>query len=106
MEGRLVSLTVTEQNKTYTIEVDAIAGVPLPVAWRLLTDYPNLGLLNDSIKKSEILGHQGETEHLLRVNAEAPEASTKGIGISNTKITPISCTSPPQFFTAKAWPSS
>jgi hypothetical protein len=71
MEGRLDILTVTEQNRTYTIKMDALAAVPLAAAWSLLTDYPNLGKLNDSIKKGELLVRRSDTQHLVRVDAEA-----------------------------------
>ena len=39
-------------------------------------------------------------------NAEEAEASTYGIGIRTSSMTPISCTSPPQTLTAQAWPNS
>lgn len=71
MEGRLNKVEVTEHQGTYTISMDALAGVPLAGAWRLLTDYPNLHLLNDAIKQSKVLGAQNDTQHLLQVDAEA-----------------------------------
>ena len=39
-------------------------------------------------------------------NADAAEASTYGMGINTSSITPISWTSPPQALVAQAWPNS
>lgn len=71
MEGRVNALSVIEQNGVYTIGMDVLVVAPVTAAWRLVTDYPNLGQLNDAIEKGEVLARRTDTQHLVHVDAKA-----------------------------------
>lgn len=53
--GRVNEVDVTLKNNTYTMKVDIWIARPKDEVFRVITDYPNLGKVNDSIIESKVV---------------------------------------------------
>lgn len=53
--GKVNDVDVTLNNNTYTMKVDAWVSAPKEEVFRVITDYPNLNKVNDSIIESKVI---------------------------------------------------
>jgi hypothetical protein len=60
------SLEVGEEEKLYSITMEAILAAPLPVVWQRLTDFPELKTLSPTVRESEVLKELAPNEHRVR----------------------------------------
>lgn len=67
--GEVLNVAVEQYATRYVVEIDARFDVPAGRLRALLTDYPNLGLINDSIRRSEVLETISPRHHCVRTEA-------------------------------------
>jgi hypothetical protein len=67
--GEVIDVVVEQSDTRYVVEIDARFDVPAARLRELLTDYPNLGLINDSIRRSEVLETISPRHHCVRTEA-------------------------------------
>ena len=63
-------LTVTNEGKRYTVHAEGYMDAPAEAVLAVITDYPNLPLLSDTILESEPLGDDGAGGQLVRTRIE------------------------------------
>lgn len=67
--GEVLNVSVERFDRRYVVEVDARIDTQTQRLRDLLTDYPNLGRINDSIYRSEILQTHSARNHRVRTEA-------------------------------------
>lgn len=67
--GEVLDVAVEQFGTRYVAAIDARFDVPAERLRALLTDYPNLGLINDSIQRSEVLETISPRHHCVRTEA-------------------------------------
>lgn len=67
--GEVLNVAVEQSGTRYVVEIEARFDVPAAHLRALLTDYPNLGLINDSIRHSEVLETLSPRHHCVRTEA-------------------------------------
>lgn len=67
--GEVMNVAVEQLDTRYVVEIEARFDVPAARLRALLTDYPNLGLINDSIHHSEVLETISPRHHCVRTEA-------------------------------------
>lgn len=67
--GEVLDVAVEQFGTRYVVDIDARFDVPADRLRALLTDYPNLGLVNDSIQRSEVLETISPRHHCVRTEA-------------------------------------
>ncbi len=69
--GEILVAQVDHDRGLYRIELDMRLDAGKGHVWRLLTDYPHYGQLNEAIKESEILRRQGPGSYRVRTLTRA-----------------------------------
>ena len=67
--GELVEIVVERSDARYRVGIDARFDAPVARVRGLLTDFPNLGRINDSISRSEVLATLSPQQHRVRTEA-------------------------------------
>lgn len=67
--GQVLEVGVEHLDRRYVVDIDARFDVPAERLRVLLTDYPNLGRINDSIRRSEVLETVSAQQHCVRTEA-------------------------------------
>lgn len=68
--GEVVNVSVKHFEKRYVIEIDARFNATAERLRELLTDFPNLNRINDSIQSSEVLEINSPQHHCVRTEAK------------------------------------
>lgn len=68
--GEVLNVSVERFDRRYVVEVDARFDTQAERLRALLTDYPNLGKINDSIYHSEVLQTHSPLDHRVRTEAK------------------------------------
>jgi len=68
--GEVVSVTVERFDQRYVVEIDARFNATTERLRELLTDFPHLSRINDSIQRSEILEINSPQHHCVRTEAQ------------------------------------
>lgn len=71
MAGKVYMAAASHQNGVYLVEVDALVYVPEPQVRELLTDYNDLGKVNQAIEVSEIIKTREPGDYRVRTETEA-----------------------------------
>ncbi len=69
--GEVLVAQAGHDHGLYTVEVDMRLDAPRAEVWRLLTDYPHYGRLNEAIQLSEVLEQRGAGDYRVRVVTDA-----------------------------------
>lgn len=67
--GEVLEVGVERIEQRYAVDIDARFNAPAERLRVLLTDYPNLGRINDSIQRSEVLETNALQQHCVRTEA-------------------------------------
>lgn len=67
--GEVLDVGVTRTDQRYAVDIDARFNAPMERLRVLLTDYPNLSRINDSIVRSTVLERVSAQQHKLRIEA-------------------------------------
>lgn len=67
--GEVTNVLVERYNQRYVVEVDARFDAPAERLRQLLTDFPHLDRINDSIRRSEVLEINSPRNHCVRTEA-------------------------------------
>lgn len=68
--GEVVNVSVDHFEKRYVVEIDARFNASAERLRELLTDFPNLNRINDSIQSSEVLEINSPQHHCVRTEAK------------------------------------
>ncbi|MBI5040670.1 MAG: SRPBCC family protein [Gammaproteobacteria bacterium] len=67
--GEVLDVGVERIEQRYAVDIDARFNTPAERLRVLLTDYPNLARINDSIQRSEVLEKNAPQQHCVRTEA-------------------------------------
>lgn len=59
-----IEVNVEKRNDTFVIDSSFEAGVPVRIAWRVLTDFDNMAKILHNLNASHILSRKGNTLHV------------------------------------------
>lgn len=67
--GEVLDISVQRDLQRYAVDIDARINAPVESIRVLLTDYPHLSRINDSIHRSEVLERISPQQHKVRIEA-------------------------------------